>query len=332
MGDNDPRHKLLYDAITARNEANALSIARSGVDVNGVWDECTHLVWAIAEGLDDVTACLLEHGADVDMTVPGNSTPLGVAVDVGRQDMLEFLVEEWNAQLDVRTASGRAALYAAVVVGNLDSVKCLVSRGCTIDAQDDCGNTPLDCADQDHPELVQFLASASFLSTKKDYHGLIELCGRSSPFLDRRFALCMRTTFMFCLVQTKKIQNGGDVAPSDYAGITLTSRIYDHEKDVVRHILPYVGANQGAAYDQQVLHHKALLAISSQQQSNAELVQTIAELRQTNASQQQTISSQQLTNASQQQINASQQQTIAELTAALSSGDGLASVQACKGE
>jgi hypothetical protein len=217
-------------------------------------------------------------------------------------------------------------------------VKCLVSRGCTIDAQDDCGNTPLDCADQDHPELVQFLASASFLSTKKDYHGLIELCGRSSPFLDRRFALCMRTTFMFCLVQTKKIQNGGD-----YAGITLTSRIYDHEKGVVRHILSYVGANQGAAYDQQVLYHKALLAISSQQQSNAELVQTIAELRQTNASQQQTISSQQLTNASQQQINASQQQTIAELrqtitsqqqtntsqqqtiaqlTAALSSGEG----------
>ena len=81
-----------------------------------------------------------------------------------------------------------------------------------------------------------------------------------------------------------------------------------------------------------MLHHKALLAISSQQQSNAELVQTIAELRQTNASQQQTISPQQLTNASQQQINASQQQTIAELTAALSSGDGGSASKRARGE
>ena len=112
---------------------------------------------------------------------------------------------------------------------------------------------------------------------------------------------------MLCLLKTKRSQVDDIIAPSLYPAITLTSRIYDHEKGLVRHILSYVGTNQGAPLSQHeldVIHAIERTSgplqhvISSQQQTNEALQLTIAEL---------------------QQVISSQQQTIAQLSAALTS-------------
>ena len=100
MAGIEPRHEQLSNAINAGDDATALSIVRGGVDVNGEWDDATHLCWASFYNRVAVVSCLLELGADVDKTTPGYWTPLGIAVCEGRQEVVELLVEVGNAQLD----------------------------------------------------------------------------------------------------------------------------------------------------------------------------------------------------------------------------------------
>jgi hypothetical protein len=83
---------------------------------------------------------------------------------------------------------------------------------------------------------------------------------------------------MLCLLHTKSLQVDDIIAPSLYPAITLTSRIYDHEKGIVRHILSYVGPDQESAHNEAALHQTALQALTSHQQTIASQQQKIAEL------------------------------------------------------
>ena len=85
MADEDPRHEQLSDAIWDEDDATALSIVRGGVDVNGVSPEGTHLCFASFCNCVAVVSCLLELGADADMTMPGNGTPLIPAAGNGQR-------------------------------------------------------------------------------------------------------------------------------------------------------------------------------------------------------------------------------------------------------
>jgi ankyrin repeat protein len=62
--------------------------------VNAVFKGYTHLCWASMHGCVPAVACLLEHGADADMTMPGQWIPLGIAACCGHQEVVGLLVEE----------------------------------------------------------------------------------------------------------------------------------------------------------------------------------------------------------------------------------------------
>jgi ankyrin repeat protein len=162
--------------------------------------------------------------------------------------VLQVLVVEGKAQINTRDSEGRTALHYAVLKGQTEPAKYLVSVGCSINVQANRGETALDCATMyNSTEVIQFLTSASLLSTTNNYRGFIDLCAPfPSPYFEHRLSLSLRTAFMLCLKATKKTQIGYDVAHSDHRAITLTSRVADHEMGVVRLILSFVGPNQDA--------------------------------------------------------------------------------------
>jgi hypothetical protein len=264
------------------DDTTALSIIRSGMDVNGEWNGFTHLYWASYHNRVAVVACLLELGADADKTTPSESTPLGLAAYYGRQELVELLVEVGKAQMDIHFGDvGLTALHSAAIGGKLETAKYLVARGCNIDVQTYGGETAIETGD---PHIARFLTSVADHVVNgggERYRSLLDLC---APFCFRlyshRLSLCLRTTFMLCLLSTKAAQVDDIIVPSGYAGITLMSRIYDHEKGLVRHILSFVGTNQDAAPNESELLQRALLRIAALEQTIAAQQRTIISLQQ----------------------------------------------------
>jgi ankyrin repeat protein len=176
----------LYSAIYDGDDATAISIVRGGVDVNGEWGGRTHLYYASHYNRVAVVSCLLELGADVDKTTPGCFTPLGIAAYDGHQEVVVLLVEGGNAQLNKQDGDGWTALHDAARSNHLETAKYLVARGCSLTVLDNYGRTALDLAtDFNHPQLVQFLTSASNLTAANDYSPLRSLC---APFTSQKLS------------------------------------------------------------------------------------------------------------------------------------------------
>jgi hypothetical protein len=198
MDDVDPRHRQLFHAIDDGDDATALSIVRGGVDVNGEWGGRTHLYYASCYNRVAVVSCLLELGADVDKTTPIVATPLGAAAYRGYQEVVELLVEVGNAQLNKQDGVGWTALHYSAPCNQLETAKYLVARGCSLTVQKHDGDTALDIATQrNHPQLVQFLTTASNLVTTNDYSSLRSLCAPfTSPFLKHPLTRLRYTTIL----------------------------------------------------------------------------------------------------------------------------------------
>jgi hypothetical protein len=197
------------------NDATALSIVRGGVDVNGEWDGFTHLFYASCQYRVAVVSCLLELGADADKTTSGGVTPLGIAAYEGHQEVVELLVEVWNAQLDKQDDDGWTALHCAANEDELETAKYLVARGCSLTAEDNDGDTALDVATYYNcPQLFQFLASSFDLITANDYSSLRSLCAPywSSPYLSLNIARQLRYTTILAARHARRIHD--DPSPS----------------------------------------------------------------------------------------------------------------------
>jgi ankyrin repeat protein len=198
MAGIDPRHSQLHYDVINGHDAAALSIVRGGVDVNGEWNGITHLWNASSHNRIAVVSCLLELGADADKTTPDLMTPLGAAARFGCQEVIELLVEVGNAQLNKKDRRGYTALHRAAGQGQLVPAKYLVARGCSLTIHENAGHTALDIATQhNHPQLVQFLTSASNLITTNEYSSLRFLCGPvTSPVLKHTITRLRYTTIL----------------------------------------------------------------------------------------------------------------------------------------
>jgi hypothetical protein len=250
MANEDLRHELLYNAIEDGDDALALSIVRGGVDVNGEWDDVTHLCWASLNNRVAVVSCLLELGADVDKYTPGYSTPLGNAAFDGHQEVVELLVEVGNAQLNKQEESGCTALHWAAFHHRLETAKYLVARGCSLTVQSNYGFTALGYATQRiHFQLVQFLTSASDLITNNDYSSLRTLCAPgSSPVLSLKIARQLRYTIILAARHARRIHDDPSLlSPIDPFLLRLAllpsadNRSPNTESQVFRRVLAFVG-------------------------------------------------------------------------------------------
>jgi hypothetical protein len=302
MADEDPRHVQLLNAIEEADDALALSIVRGGVDVNGGWNEVTHLFWVSYYNRIAVVSCLLELGADADKTTPGNVTPLGIAANRGFQEVVELLVEVGNAQLNKQSNNGWTALHYAVQGNGLEPAKYLVARGCSLTIQRNNGQTALDIATgNNNPQLVQFLTSASNLIATNDYSSLRSLCAPfSAPYLSLNIARQLRYTTILAVHHARRLMDDhGDLAPVPpllrrlaLAPSADNSTPYT-ESQVFRRILSFVGT--GFDYvkldvEQQAAHmiRDAVSGLPLQQE-NAAQSETIAALQKANAALQRTV-------------------------------------------
>ena len=86
-----------------------------------------------------------------------NATLLHDAVGQNHQEVSAYLLDK-GAEVNAVTADGLTPLHMAAQNGNLDIIKLLLERGAKIDAIDSKGWTPLDRAVKwDHPGAADFL-------------------------------------------------------------------------------------------------------------------------------------------------------------------------------
>ena len=107
----------------------------------------------------------------VDAPARGGLTPLHVAVQGGRVEMLEVLLD-LGASTAAKTESGDTALHLAAHRGQMELVRPLLAHGARADAKNAAGKTPLDLARQPSP-------SAARAQARKDVAALLE--GKPAP-------------------------------------------------------------------------------------------------------------------------------------------------------
>jgi hypothetical protein len=160
-----------------------------------------------------------------------------------------LLVEVGNAQLNKQDGSGVTALHCAAGGGKLEIVKYLVARGCSLTIQSNDGDTALDIAtDFNHPQLVQFLTSASNLIAANDYSSLRTLCAPfSSPFLKHTITR-LRYTTILAARHARRIHDDPSLhTPIDTFLLRLAllpsadNRTPKTESQVFRRVLAFVG-------------------------------------------------------------------------------------------
>ncbi len=137
-----------------------------GADVNfRVKDGRTPLIWAAGNSFES-TKILLENGAEVNargndgMTAFIQST-FGILSKKVSTDVMDLLLEngaDVNSALISKTAAGWTALLFAVVNGDYDLVKYLLSHGANVNHTSDEGSTALSLARQEkYKEIISLL-------------------------------------------------------------------------------------------------------------------------------------------------------------------------------
>ena len=104
----------------------------------------TALHLAVNNGNKEITALLLEQGADVNATAFGSDTPLHVALRRTNSSlaMVQLLVNN-GANVNTAREGGVTPLMLAVFGGNLEAVNLLLSKGADVNAKDMEGFTAL---------------------------------------------------------------------------------------------------------------------------------------------------------------------------------------------
>ena len=95
--------------------------------------------------LPDATRLLLEHGADINAQNKDGRTPLHVAAENGRVEVVRVL-HEHGANIGAEDDAGRTPLHLAASYGSVQTVHVLLEYGANIGANDNEGRTPLHLA------------------------------------------------------------------------------------------------------------------------------------------------------------------------------------------
>jgi ankyrin repeat protein len=93
----------------------------------------TPLLFAARQGDVDCARLLLASGADVNEVLPDGTSALTVATHSNHTPLVQLLLER-GANPNI-IGSGYTALHAAVLRGNLESVKALVARGALVNSR-----------------------------------------------------------------------------------------------------------------------------------------------------------------------------------------------------
>lgn len=114
---------------------------------------------AVMTGNVDQVRLHIQQGTDLDKPDVSQSTPLGIAVEMARTDIIKMLVD---ARANVmRSSRGMLPIHSAALRGQLDTVKLFIAKGAPVDATDQLGMTPLcHAVENDRYEVAEYLIGA----------------------------------------------------------------------------------------------------------------------------------------------------------------------------
>jgi len=114
------------------------SLQKNGKEVKR-WNK---LHRAAERGDYSMLTCLLGRGDKVDMLGPSDMTPLQIAACMGKEECVEFLVEQ-GADVNHRDKGGNTPLHWVVSAGSARIVKKMLEEGADPCIANVAGNTPL---------------------------------------------------------------------------------------------------------------------------------------------------------------------------------------------
>ena len=117
----------------------------------------TPLHWAAVSGKVEASKYLLDCGADINARNDLHATPLYLAARSGHVGFVRMLLER-GARIDFRDDQGRTQLHLAVERGEIKAARLLLEHGADANARDDSGMTPLET-----PSQSEFISRQEFV-------------------------------------------------------------------------------------------------------------------------------------------------------------------------
>ena len=137
-----------------------------GADVNafGVGSSSTHLMYASMHNRAAIVRCLLDAGADAQLSDSFDGTAATIASRENHLEIVEMLIQHDRVLLNKKTRdTWETPLMAACDYrgGHMEICRYLVESGCNVDAQNDIGKTALIIAAANrHLDVVRLLLAA----------------------------------------------------------------------------------------------------------------------------------------------------------------------------
>ena len=130
------------------------------------------LLEAAAEGETDVVELLIdEYEAEIEMKDKNGQTPLIQAIAWGHESVVRMLLEK-GANIETTDEDGRTPLIKAAFHGHEAIVRLLLEKGAKIEAKDNDGDTPLiEAANWRHPSIVRMLLEKGAKIEAKNHKG-----------------------------------------------------------------------------------------------------------------------------------------------------------------
>ena len=143
----------LYDAAEAGDLARVQVLVAQGADKEETMGErqATALIKAAEKGHLDITRYLVEQGADMEKTDRNGDTPLIHASRKGHLETVRYLLEQ-GANRDKASINNMTSLHWAAMYGRLETAKLLMVYGADLNARENIGRLPIDCA---HTEEIK---------------------------------------------------------------------------------------------------------------------------------------------------------------------------------
>ncbi len=143
--------KLLLGDLTLDESTRYLNDYTKGQNVTAAYA-------AAQNGHLEVLKYVVKRGANIRQVRDNGNTVLHAATIKNRVEVLEYLLPEFAALIDVLNIDGASALYMAAETGNLASLEILVKYGASVNVKNKHGFSPLHIAAQNgHFDVVKAL-------------------------------------------------------------------------------------------------------------------------------------------------------------------------------
>lgn len=150
----------LMKAVKGNDVAKIKSLIAQGVDVNERdASQDVPLIMAAYLGHSEITALLLEAGADVSAVDPGmKATALHAAAYAGRAEAAALLIEH-GIDIDAQGPyNGYTALHDAIWQNNVDTARVIIEAGADLRLTSNAGETPLEFAKmKNRQEIIKLI-------------------------------------------------------------------------------------------------------------------------------------------------------------------------------